>query len=51
MMLEVDEKIINGIMNKAYKFDAQKWCDWIQNDFQLLRNKNVKRMYCDKCSK
>jgi len=51
MMLEVDEKIINGIMQKAYKFDAQKWCDWIQNDFQLLRNKNVKKMYCKKCSK
>lgn len=51
MMLEVDQKLINRILQKAYKFDAEKWCDWIQNDFQLLRDKNVKKLYCQKCSK
>lgn len=51
MMLEVDQKIINRILQRAYKFDAKKWCNWIQKDFQLLRDKNVKKMYCQKCSK
>jgi hypothetical protein len=50
MFAEVDPKITKRIMKKAYKYDAKRWCNWIQRDFQILRNSSVKALYCAKCS-
>ncbi|WP_046759020.1 CAP domain-containing protein [Kordia jejudonensis] len=51
MLAETDQKIIKSIMQKAYEQDPKRWCAMIENDFQLLRNKNIKNNYCKKCSK
>jgi uncharacterized protein YkwD len=49
IVTNADKKIVQLLMNKAYTFDPKKWCSWIKEDFQLLRNKNVKSIYCKKC--
>lgn len=35
----------------AIKFNRERWCEWIDSDFQNLRNEGVKNLFCNTCSK
>ncbi len=41
---------IKKVMQRAFRKNKQKWCYWIEDEFQLLRNKDVKLMYCQECN-
>lgn len=34
----------------ALKFNKERWCEWIDTDFQNLRNESVKNLYCKICN-
>lgn len=35
----------------AIKFNQKRWCEWIDADFQNLRNEGVKNLFCNTCKK
>lgn len=37
------------IMNRAFQFNKKRWCKWINNEFQILRHKEVKEVFCKEC--
>lgn len=38
-------------INKAMlKKNAERWCNWINFDYQTLRNTDLKTMYCESCT-
>ncbi len=39
------------VMNRAFRFNKQRWCEWISEEFQHLRYKAVKETYCKECIK
>ena len=41
LYLEVNEKALQS--NQA------RWCEWLNNDFQVKRNYQIKRLYCESC--
>lgn len=42
-------KQFEKVNQKAAELNAEKWCKWINTDFQILRNQMIKRMYCEIC--
>ena len=36
-------------MTKAKNTNKTRFCSWINTDFQLMRYKNIKRIYCEYC--
>lgn len=46
-----DLKNLIDIHKTAIKFNTQRWCNWINSDFQNLRNESVKNMYCKTCNR
>ncbi|MFT5780538.1 MAG: hypothetical protein ACI837_003500 [Crocinitomicaceae bacterium] len=38
-----------ALHKKASKLNKFRWCSWIYLDFQILRNTDVKRLYCETC--
>ncbi len=44
-----DMSSLIGIHKKALKFNKQRWCEWIDRDFQNLQNESVKNLYCKTC--
>lgn len=39
----------NKIYKKAKTFNKLNWCWWLKNEFQILRNQEVKKEYCQAC--
>ncbi|HZH87069.1 MAG TPA: CAP domain-containing protein [Brumimicrobium sp.] len=37
------------VNEKALKTNQRRWCELIENNFQIKRNYQIKRMYCDTC--
>jgi hypothetical protein len=37
------------IHEKALELNKSRWCNWLSNDYQIMRDHKVKRMYCDYC--
>lgn len=37
------------ITNKALSMNKNRWCTWMNHDFQLLRYPELKKIYCDAC--
>jgi len=35
---------------KAFEINPIKWCNWVDNNFQILRIPFVKELFCDNCS-
>lgn len=35
---------------KAIRTNRNRWCQWMDSDFQLKRNRDLKRMYCETCN-
>lgn len=38
-----------NINQEALKLNQLRWCEWIKADFQVKRNYQIKRMYCESC--
>ncbi len=36
---------------KALELNPQRWCTWVREEFQILRDEEIKNLYCDKCEK
>lgn len=49
--LDENEKIFIKLQEKAEKFNKERWCKWISQDFQNLRIKHIKDLYCSTCKK
>lgn len=41
---------IDYMHEQAIKLNKHKWCSWINRDFDLLRTKTVKKIYCESCN-
>ncbi|GAB5416123.1 MAG: hypothetical protein Crog4KO_12920 [Crocinitomicaceae bacterium] len=37
------------VMRKALSIDAISWCGWVDTEFQILRDLEIKQMYCESC--
>jgi hypothetical protein len=37
------------VHQKAAELNPEKWCKWVNTDFQILRNQMIKRKYCEIC--
>lgn len=37
------------ILDSASRIHPARWCNWLQHDFQMLRDSDVKSMYCHTC--
>lgn len=37
------------VSKKALETNQTRWCEWITNDFQVNRNYQIKRIYCETC--
>lgn len=48
---ENNEEILAKLQEKAINFNKERWCNWITKDFQNLRIKNIKDLYCSSCKK
>jgi len=40
----------NKVYQKAYELSPQKWCEWVNTEFQILRNLQAKTIYCKHCN-
>jgi hypothetical protein len=37
------------IMHKALELDQERWCEWVGYEFQILRDHEIKQMFCSTC--
>ena len=37
------------VNKKAIQSNQVRWCEWLNNDFQVKRNYQIKRLYCELC--
>lgn len=44
-----NEALLDEVMAKASATNKTKWCKWINSEFQQLRKKKLKEMYCKTC--
>ena len=47
--LSTDEPKYIAIHEKAAELDREQWCQWINEEFQILRNHKIKRAFCALC--
>lgn len=47
---EYDAELLLNIHKQAISFNKKRWCDWIDKDFQNLRNDGVKNLFCNTCN-
>ena len=45
-----DNEVFRKIHIKAAKLNKERWCRWINRDFQILRDAKIKQLYCDTCN-
>lgn len=45
-----NEGVYIEVNKKAIETNPLRWCDWITQDFQVKRNYQVKRLYCETCN-
>jgi uncharacterized protein YkwD len=45
-----NESFLNEVMKKALLLNKTRWCKWINEEFQHLRDEKLKEMYCKSCS-
>ncbi|VXB96533.1 conserved hypothetical protein [Flavobacterium sp. 9AF] len=41
---------LDYILKKVYKLNKKEWCDWQNENSNLLRNNNIKEEYCKMCN-
>ncbi len=44
------EDVIEDLHKKAISLNKERWCNWLNKDFQLLRDHKLKRSYCEFCN-
>lgn len=44
------EDVILTVHEKVAEFNNERWCKWIYQEFQILRNHEIKRIYCNRCN-
>lgn len=44
-----NESLLNEVMEKALLLNKTRWCKWINDEFQHLRDEKLKEMYCKTC--
>lgn len=44
-----NEPLLNEVMEKALSLNKTRWCKWINEEFQHLRDEKLKEMYCKAC--
>jgi len=37
------------VHQKALDINQTRWCKWLNDDFQVKRNFQIKRLYCESC--
>jgi uncharacterized protein YkwD len=47
---ENDLKTNQQILNKVYQLNKKEWCKWQKDNFNLLRNDQIKSDFCKKCN-
>jgi len=45
----LDRKTMKYLHVQAIEFNKDKWCYWINKNFQNLRSNDVKKLYCNTC--
>ena len=35
---------------KALELNQNKWCTWVNQEFQILRNQKIKNLFCNRCN-
>ena len=45
---KADERYLQLHQEVAEKYPF-RWCEWLNADFQILRNHKVKQLYCEIC--
>lgn len=38
------------VHKKAIAMNKIRWCDWLDEDFQIMRNTGIKQLYCESCN-
>jgi len=46
---ELDQETYLGYMQTAYDANPKRWCTWLNTNFQVNRNEDVKKIFCEKC--
>lgn len=46
---ELEDETYLNYMQTAYEANPERWCKWLNSNFQVLRDEDVKGMYCKKC--
>ena len=47
----IKESQLLAAHKKAMEFNQERWCNWINLDFQNLRMESIKNLYCKECKK
>lgn len=40
---------LQALHEAAIAMNRERWCEWLYEDFQILRDIRIKRMYCETC--
>ncbi len=46
----LDRETLKYLHKQAIDFNKEKWCSWINKNFQNLRSNDVKKLYCNTCN-
>ena len=47
---ENDAKTNQQVLNMVYQLNKKEWCEWQKENFNLLRNEQIKSDFCKKCN-
>ncbi|NQY06970.1 MAG: CAP domain-containing protein [Flavobacteriaceae bacterium] len=45
-----DEEMVGKVHRKAFGFNKKRWCDWVNEYHQLLRDPSINDLYCSSCN-
>jgi len=47
---KLDTSVLSELHKKAIRMNKQRWCVWVNNNFQTLRFKTTKELFCKECA-
>lgn len=47
---ENNAKTNQQVLNRVYQLNKKEWCEWQKENFNLLRNEQIKSDFCKKCN-
>ncbi len=48
--LQNKSNVYLDVHKKAVAINKNRWCKWLDNDFQIMRNTDIKQLYCESCN-